>query len=190
VGASQPEPGIVKHIRSENTQMGLFSNHQGDEKLDQQRLTEFSSLLAEGKTKFEIVSNIQVPKWEKVVWNAAWNTLTALTQVDTHALLSSSPNAPPLSRQLMKEVIDVARKCEVPLEYELVDRLMDRIHSLQPINTSMQIDYKNERPMEVDVIIGFPVQKAKELGVATPILDTLYVVLTAINNRLIENTNR
>ncbi|KAI0402182.1 2-dehydropantoate 2-reductase [Xylaria palmicola] len=186
VGARQPEPGTIAHTKSEDAQIGLFPNDSVNGSLEKERLDKFTSLLAQGKTVFQVVSNIQVQRWEKVVWNAAWNSLTALTMLDTHSWLQSSPGATPLTQRLMHEVIDVAQKCGVPLEHSLVDRLMSKILAMPPIGSSMQVDAKMERPMEVEVILGYPVRKGRELGVDAPILETLYALLTGMNQRFIK----
>ncbi|KAI0857096.1 2-dehydropantoate 2-reductase [Xylaria cubensis] len=190
VGARQTEPGIVAHMKSEDLQIGLFPNNTVDQQLEKQRLDKFASLLTQGNTVFQVVPNIQVQRWEKVVWNAAWNSLTTLTMLDTHSWLESSPDATPLTRRLMHEVINVAQKCEVPLEYSLADRLIDRILSMHTIVSSMQVDAKNEKPMEVEVILGYPVRKGKELGLDIPTLETLYIILTGMNQRFIKTATK
>ncbi|KAI0420763.1 2-dehydropantoate 2-reductase [Xylaria grammica] len=185
VGARQTEPGVIAHTKSEDMQIGLFPNPSVEESLEKERLATFASLLTRGKTVFQVVPNVQVQRWEKVVWNAAWNSLTTLTMLDTHSWLSSSPGATPLTRRLMHEVIDVAQKCNVPLEYALADRLIDKILGMHAIGSSMQVDAKNERPMEVEIILGYPVRKGKELGLNIPTLETIYVILTGMNQRFI-----
>ncbi|KAH8165972.1 hypothetical protein CIB48_g2297 [Xylaria polymorpha] len=185
VGARQTEPGIIAHTKSEDMQIGLFPNNTVEELLEKQRLDKFVSFLTQGKTVFQVVPNIQVQRWEKVVWNVAWNSLTTLTMLDTHSWLSS-PGATPLTRKLMHEVIDVAQKCEVPIEHSLVDRLIERILGMPAIGSSMQVDAKNEKPMEVEIILGYPVRKGQELGVNIPTLETLYIVLTAMNQKFIK----
>lgn len=186
-GAAQPQPGHIKHTKSEDMQIGLYPND-ADQAVEQQRLDEFASLLTEGKTIFQVVPNIQVQRWEKVVWNAAWNSLTTLTLLNTHSWLSSSPDATPMTQRLMREVIDVAKACEVPIDYDLVDKLINKILAMHPIGSSMQNDFKAGRPMEVDIILGYPYRKGKELGIATPTLDTIYVILTGTNLRLLRES--
>jgi len=186
VRATQLSPGVVRHIKSENTQLGIFPNNTLDTNHEQNRLDEFASLLREGGTPLTVEANIQVQRWEKVVWNVAWNSLTTLTMVDTHSWLKSSSDAVPLTRRLMGEVIDVARKADVPLEHDLIDEFMDRILAMPPIGSSMQVDCKMGRPMEIEVILGTPVRKGRELGVAIPTLDTLYAVLQGINSRFLK----
>lgn len=90
-----------------------------------------------------------------------------------------------MTRRLMREVIDVGKACGVSgLEYGLVDRLMDRIMALPGIGSSMMTDCQNKRPLEVDVILGYPVKRARELGVDVPVLETLYATLRAVDLRL------
>lgn len=187
-GTRQPQPGVITHRKSENLQLGLYPSRSGEPGLETLRLHQFASLLAAGKTPFQIVPDVQVQRWEKEVWNAAWNSLTTLTLVDTHAWLGSSEDAMPMTRRLMREVVDVARGLGVALEYSLIDRLVDRILEMPPIGSSMRTDYENGKPMEVDIILGYPVRKARELGLAVPTLETLFVVLTAINKRVMASS--
>ncbi|CAI7647310.1 unnamed protein product [Penicillium pancosmium] len=184
VGAIQNSPGIIKHTKSEDMQIGLFPNLQVDKATEQQRLDTFVALLQNGETKFTVLEDMQPQRWEKVVWNVAWNSLTTLTMVDTQTWLHSSPDAEPYTRRLMHEVIQVARGCGVQLEDGLIDQLMDRINAMPGIGSSMQTDCKSNRPMEIDVILGFPVRKSRELGIPAPYLESLYVILRAVDGRI------
>ncbi|KAK7222677.1 hypothetical protein V2G26_010680 [Clonostachys chloroleuca] len=183
-GVRQPQPGIITHTKSENMQLGLFPNPSADEARETRRLNEFASLLTAGKTVFQVVPNIQVQRWEKVVWNAAWNSLTTFTLMDTHSWLSSSEDSTPLTRTIMTEVINVAKALDVPIGYDLTDKHIDKILSMAPIGSSMRTDFENGKPMEVDIILGYPVRKGRELGLDVKTIETLFVILTAINKRL------
>jgi 2-dehydropantoate 2-reductase len=165
-------------------QIGLFPNALLDSTVEKQRLDPFADLLRHGQTCFQVLDNMQQQRWEKVVWNVAWNSLTTLTMVDTQTWLHSSPDAEPFTRKLMHEVIAIARGCGVPLADELVDQLMDKINAMPGIGSSMQTDCKSGRPMEIDVILGFPVRKAKELGIEAPYLEAIYLILRAVDGRL------
>lgn len=87
----------------------------------------------------------------------------------------------------MREVIDVAQKCGVPLEYSLIDTLINKILAMPGIVSSMQTDAKDGRPLEVDVILGTPFKKAKEFGMDVPTLTAVYTLITAVNHRLSHN---
>lgn len=124
-------------------QIGLFPN--SDPTNDDERLSLFASLLQGGGTVFQISPNVQKERWEKVVWNAAWNPLTTLTAVPVQTWLDSSDESLNITKQLMREVIDVGRKCGVPLEYELADQLIEKVLAMpSPIFSSMYVDSKEE----------------------------------------------
>ena len=183
-GATQTSPGVVESTKSEDIQIGLFPNSSLDATSERQKLDTFASLLRDGGTSFRVEDHIQVHRWSKVVWNAAWNSLTTLTMLDTQSWLSSSSGSEPMTRRLMREVIDVAKAIDVPLQYELIDQLLKKIRAMPGIGSSMLTDCKNGRKMEVDVIFGVPVRKGRELGVPVPILETLYTILQGVNSRL------
>ena len=108
---------------------------------------------------------------------------TTLTFVDTQTWLAS-PEAMEMTKRLMLEVISVGQRCGVPLKNELVDVLIARILSLPGIFSSMYVDAKENRNLEIDVILGFPMKKAKEFGMDAPTLATLYALLKAVDGRL------
>ncbi|RVX74879.1 hypothetical protein B0A52_01156 [Exophiala mesophila] len=184
VGAVQHSPGVVEHKASEHTHIGIFPGPEVDPALEKEKLIEFTDIWQEGGTPFTIQDNIQIQRWEKVVWNVAWNALTTLTMLDTHSWLSSSDRSTPMTKTLMQEVISVARAAGVPLEDSLTDSLIERILAMPTIGSSMQVDCKMGRVMEVDIILGTPVRKGKELGIPTPTLDVLYTLLLAVNSRM------
>ena len=171
VGGVQKTPGIITHTKNEDTKMGLYPNSSLDPKLEQQRLDGFATLFKNGGTNYEIVENVQIDKWEKCVWNAAWNPLTALTQVDTTTWLHSSPEAMTLTKQLMREMITVAQKCDVPLKLELAEELIDKVlNVVGAVYSSMYVDMREGRTMEVEVILGTAVKRAREFGIEAPVL--------------------
>ncbi|KAL4807933.1 ketopantoate reductase PanE/ApbA-domain-containing protein [Aspergillus unguis] len=184
VGAYQASPGVTVHTGAENTEIGLFSNPSGDSGLEKKRLDMFTSLLEAGGTFVSTHENIQPCRWEKVVWNVAWNAITTLTDQDVAAWLNSSDQAESYTKSLMEEVIAVAASLDVHLKAGLPDALIARVKTLGDIRTSMQGDREAGRKMEIEVILGVPVKKGKEKGVPTPRLESLYVLLLAINKRL------
>lgn len=81
----------------------------------------------------------------------------------------------------MEEVIEVARKSGVPMRDGLVDELFTKILALPGVYTSMQKDVVARNPLEIDVILGVPVRKARELGVKIPVLEVIYTLVTAVD---------
>ncbi|QRV90533.1 2-dehydropantoate 2-reductase [Ceratobasidium sp. AG-Ba] len=177
VGATQVSPGVVEHPRGVKDEIGLFTSEL-DPAVERPRLDALSSAFVAGGLDVEVVENIQVRRWEKVIWNCAWNSLTALTNTNVLEWLTSSPEAEPLSREVMREVITVAQALGLDIPFEFIDTLIDRAAG-KALISSMQVDAANHRPMETEVIVGYPLRKAQELGIQTPILRTLYALLVA-----------
>ncbi|KDQ21617.1 hypothetical protein BOTBODRAFT_26053 [Botryobasidium botryosum FD-172 SS1] len=180
--AMQVESGVIEHKDNASITLGLFENERVDTEIAQKRLRSFSNLLISGGGDVDVQENMQTARWKKVVWNSAWNALTTLSDLDTYAYLTSSPSAPATARAAMHEVITVAQALGLPIPFTLVEELMDRVGDRR-INSSMQMDCRHKRPMEIEVILGTPLRKAKEHGIAVPVLETLYTLLTAIDKR-------
>lgn len=90
-----------------------------------------------------------------------------------------------MTRRLMSEVIEVGRACGVlNLEQSLIDQFIERILAMPSIGSSMRTDTIAGRPLEVDVILGYPYKKSKELKLSTPTLDTIYAVIMGVDYRL------
>ncbi|KAG9121408.1 hypothetical protein FRC07_002642 [Ceratobasidium sp. 392] len=177
VGATQVSSGVVEHPHGTKDEIGLFASSL-DPALERDRLESLSEVFTKGGLEVEVAENIQVRRWEKVIWNCAWNSLTALTNTNVLEWLTSSPEAETLSRQVMREVISVAQALGLNIPFEFIDTLMERAAG-KPLISSMQVDAANWRPMETEVIVGIPLRKAQELGISTPVLRTLYALLVA-----------
>ncbi|KAK4624156.1 Oxidoreductase AFT12-1 [Fulvia fulva] len=186
-GAIQNSPGVIEHNSNEDMQIGLFPTPTSSSDPRQARLDRFAELLRNGGTKFNFEADVQIKRWEKVVWNAAWNPLTTLTGAPVQDFLNATPEALVMTKQLMQEVISVAQRCGVPLKEGLAEELIDKVMAMQtPIFSSMYQDAKEGRPLEVDVILGTPMRRAKELGMEdkVPVLRAIYAMTMAVNGRL------
>jgi ketopantoate reductase len=49
------------------------------------------------------------------------------------------------------------------------------------IVTSMLVDRQRGRSMETDALVGVVIRKGRELGVPTPLLETIYALLKALS---------
>ncbi|THZ50820.1 2-dehydropantoate 2-reductase, partial [Aureobasidium pullulans] len=172
VGATQDSPGVIRHTASEHTDIGLYPNPRLEAEVEETRLEGFAAMLRAGGTPYTISDDIQVKRWEKVVWN------------DTQQWLSSSKESVSVTKRLMREVIGVARRSGVALEYGLVDILMERIQGMPGIESSMQVDAREGRRLEVGVILGTPMRKAREYGMDVPTLATVYALTVAVDMRI------
>lgn len=185
IGADQHKPGEFTTRNREHTDLGLFPNSQLDVALEQSRVETYFSLLKEGGLSVALQDNIQIMKWEKVVCNILWNPLAAITRQNMGpAFFESSGEAEAFGKALILDVVAVGRKAGVPLDDSLADKYIaftKRLGSFQP---SMLHDLKAGIPLEIDVIVGTAMRKARELGVDAPTLRAVYALVTIVNNSL------
>ncbi|RAL13889.1 ketopantoate reductase family protein [Aspergillus homomorphus CBS 101889] len=186
VGAHQPTPGTTTHTTSEATQIGLYQpiNPAQAESALSTLITILRAPANPHPTPLTPLSPaaLQLTRWEKLMWNCAWNTLTTLTAQDCQAWLQSSEDALPLTRRLMREVVAVAHASGVELPETLIDAQIAKMQGLGPVRTSMQTDREMGRRMEVEVIIGVAVKGARRVGVEVPVLETVYALIRAVDS--------
>lgn len=175
---------MVDHGTNEDTEIGLYPNPALPAELEQSRLQEAAGLLTEGGTNVDIHENIQTSRWKKVIWNIAWNSLTTLTGADTGSWLESSELSTPLTYRLMAEAVTVAKAIGVPgIDEDLPHQLVEKVKPMGALYSSMYHDSRAARLMEVEVILGTPVRKGRELGLSIPTLEIIYAMLLAIDQR-------
>ena len=112
-------------------------------------------------------------RWEKLVWNVPFNGLgVAAANADVAAILAD-PVLKKCADALMDEVICAARADNITIPRSVADRLMKLSETMGPYRTSMQIDYEQGRPLEVEAILGEPCRRALWAGIAVPRLETV-----------------
>lgn len=180
-GAGQEAPGLVVQSAADYLTMGSYPG--GTEK-DKKAIEEFATLMEQGGGKYEIVEEILRKRWEKVVWNACWNSITAMTSYDVHNIVHSSKEAEPVLRRLMDEVIKVAQAQGINVSSNLTDELFETAMSRKvSFGSSMKMDVDAGRRSEVEVILGHAVRMGQKYNVDTPTLNLAYVAVKAIDHK-------
>jgi ketopantoate reductase len=62
-GGTQTSPGIIKHTKSENVELGIFRNPAVPATVEKERLDLFTQLLQSGGTPFQVYDDIQIKRW-------------------------------------------------------------------------------------------------------------------------------
>ncbi len=118
--------------------------------------------------------NIKYQVWKKMMLNVAGNAVTALTGID-YCLLKESYEAQHLCREAMLEFIQVAKTQNIILTELDIDEIFDYFFSFTiSKKTSMLDDVTNNRPTENNYLAGYIVKLAKDNGISTPYIDSLY----------------
>jgi 2-dehydropantoate 2-reductase len=118
--------------------------------------------------------------WGKLVVNAAINPLTALLGVPNGELLKLN-TARVLMANTAREVAAVSTAKGVPLPFNEPDVEVEEVARQTAKNhSSMLQDIQRGAPTEIDAICGAIVETGTQLGVPTPINDTLYQLVKAL----------
>lgn len=121
--------------------------------------------------------------WEKVAFNAALNSLCAVTQC-TVGELTATPDGDALALKIVGETMAVARACGVAAnEARVVENVRHALANHRTHRPSMLQDVLARRHTEIAAINGAVVKAAHAAGVAAPCTETLLQLVTLIDAR-------
>jgi 2-dehydropantoate 2-reductase len=164
------EPGVIHHIAEGTITLGEFRSAAG------QRARGIAEMFQLSRIPCRVLDDLRYGRWEKLVWNIPFNGLSAVLNQTTDLLLGS-PDGEALIRSLMEEVLAAARGAGADLPRSLVDAKIQQTRGMGAYKTSMHLDMLSGRTMEVEAIFGYPVQVARQAGVAVPRLEMLHRLL-------------
>jgi 2-dehydropantoate 2-reductase len=176
VGATVDEPGVVSHQAPARISIG------GGHDFDEQRLAAIYETLASTGQVVQISPDIQRERWRKLMWNASFNTVSAVT-LRTPAELLALPETRALIVGVMSEVVGVARALGINLQQSDIDEHIAWTERASGMRTSTMVDRERGRTMEADALIGVIVRKGRGAGVPTPASAALYALMKAIDTR-------
>jgi 2-dehydropantoate 2-reductase len=127
------------------------------------------------------LSDARPGQWRKVIFNAATNPIGALTGL-THGRVCERPDLRALVSGLVDEGKAVAAAQAIVLDAD-PEELID--HAARPDvayghKASMLQDVEARRPTEIDYLNGGIARFGRELGVATPLHDTITALIKGV----------
>jgi 2-dehydropantoate 2-reductase len=147
---------------------------------DCEKLQSLASALISAGLPAEVDHMTQVAIWEKVAFNAALNSICAVTKL-TVGQLGADIDGRDLAHAVAKEVLRIAEADGLAVSegrtLATLDHAMDTHLSHKP---SMLQDLIAGRPTEIDAINGAAVEWARRRGVHTPITETLRTLVRLI----------
>jgi 2-dehydropantoate 2-reductase len=171
------EPGVVEHLEGNRFSLGEPDGSRSE------RVQKLSRLLAGAGLKAPVQPRIRGELWLKLLGNATFNPVSALTRA-TLAEMTGEPGSRALLTELMEEVGSVAAGLgvEVPLS---IEKRLDGAAAGGEHRTSMLQDLEAGRPLEVDALLGAVVELAAGLDLGVPRLRTVLAL-----TRLLDAVNR
>lgn len=142
---------------------------------------QIAAMLTSAKLKASSDEQVLVPIWEKLIFNAVLNTVTAATGL-TVGGIQSRPPAKQLAKSVLEESLAVASELGVAIDSSRVQSQIKAAYTEHASHkTSMLIDVEHGRPTEIDAIGGAIAREGQMLNIQTPILTTLCNVIRSRN---------
>ncbi|KAJ7643916.1 ketopantoate reductase PanE/ApbA C terminal-domain-containing protein [Roridomyces roridus] len=181
-GGTILDVGLVElFTKSDTLVLGVEWDENIPRERQQKHLDTFTDILKKSNAKFTVKEDIQQERWVKVIWNAVWNSLTALTRIRTSDFLMTSPAAKSVAESIVVETMNVAKARGIILPENTLEEMMQKYTTLKGSHSSMLVDALNMKQTEVEAIIGYPLREGIRLGVPTPTLNVIYALLKAMD---------
>ena len=187
--ATQISPGHIQMGTFESLEVGAFPAFAYQARPEiKDAADKFMEILRTAGSKATWCDDVQEKRWNKLLLNAPWNPISALTLSLDVAFLSSSRAADKAIYDVMLEVVAISQalgytSITAEVATEQLKRAKDRIGT-KGIEPSMLVDVLNARRMEVETILGNPVKIAKGLGIEVPRMELLYGLSKALDEAI------
>jgi 2-dehydropantoate 2-reductase len=171
------EPGVVQWDVKGETTLGPYEPNP----IELARIEQLAEACTRGGMPTQALSDARGAQWRKVIFNAATNPIGALTGL-THGRVCEQPHLRALVSGLVDEGKAVAAAQGIVLDADPED-LID--HAAKPEvaydhKASMLQDVEARRATEVDWLNGGIAGFGKELGVPTPLHDTITALIKGV----------
>ncbi|OAL30911.1 hypothetical protein AYO20_08496 [Fonsecaea nubica] len=138
---------------------------------------------AGGKVQCKLDDTVTWRRWRKLMYNASYNPVCAITQLDSGRLRLSQSPIDGLIRPLMHEVVAVAGAHGVELDPNLIESVVNAEAIDDYFEPSMMQDVAKGNLSEYENILGEPLRAAQSKGVEAPTLTLVYELMKALQWR-------
>jgi 2-dehydropantoate 2-reductase len=181
---TQTSPAVISHTSFELLNLGPYPSTAPKSHHDAAH--SFANLIKTGGATAHVLPSMQRERYIKLLANASWNPISALSRSRDAQFLHSSPHALQYIRSVMHEIASVARAEGYEIDDQTIEDNLARSRgrSLPGVEPSMLNDVLGGREMEVEAILGEVVRVAEEKGVQVPLLSANYCLLKALDDSL------
>ncbi len=175
VGVEMIAPGELVHLSSGHIDFGELDGHQTE------RARRIAAAFSRAGILGELTPKIRTLRWDKLVWNAAFNSVATLTRRRVGDIIDN-PESRKLVITLMREIITVARAEGTDIGFDRIDSyLAHSDKNLRAIKTSTQQDLERGKRLEYEALSGAVVRAARRLGVSVPAMETIYALMRLLD---------
>jgi len=182
VATAMPEPGVVTHHGRGDLVIGPLDAAASHDARHQQRLQAVVDLFASAQVPVRISPDVMGELWSKLMVNCAYNAISGLTQLP-YGRMAALPAVVEVQRAVVREVVAVAQADGQSLPLDAALEAMRNIARAMPAQLSSTAqDMARGKPSEIDHLNGFVARRGAELGIATPVNQTLHALVKLVES--------
>ena len=175
VGVEMVAPGKIVHLSTGHIDFGELDGRETD------RARSIAGVFQRAGILGQVSTDIMSARWDKLVWNGAFNTVTTLTQRRVGELLDD-PESMKLLRALMQEIVTVARAEGAKIPDDRIDAYIAHSQkNLRALKTSTQQDLEHGKPLEYEALSGAVVRAARRHDISVPSVETIYALMRLLD---------
>ena len=180
VAVAMPEPGLVKHYGRGDLVIGAMDPAVARDGRVAGMLDDLVAFFATAQVPVRISTDVMAELWSKLMVNCAYNAISGLAQA-SYAQLAALPAVREIQVAVVREVVALAAAEGVNLALEPALQAMERIALAMPAQLSSTAqDMARRKPSEIDHLNGFVARRGRELGIATPVNQTLHALVKLV----------
>jgi 2-dehydropantoate 2-reductase len=180
--AHRSAPGVVEHQSLGAVNLGYHSGPAVDQAARMAIVEEGAGLFRSAGLDSTAMPNLELARWQKLVWNVPYNGLSVLLNASTSALMANADSRA-LIQAIMQEVLQGAAACGHELPPGYADKLLATTERMPDYWPSMYHDAQLRRPLELAAIYAAPLAAAALAGCRLPRIEALQQALAFIDNR-------
>jgi 2-dehydropantoate 2-reductase len=171
VAAAMTGPGCVKHTGRGDLVIGDPRGGRRDE------LAALAALFTRASVPCVVSDDVEAELWTKMSMNCAYNAVSALGRAK-YGRIVQHPLGREVLRRAVQETVAVARAAGIHLEEApLVDAAFRLGEAMSGATSSTAQDIRRGKRTEVDSLNGYVARRGTELGVPTPVNQTLHALV-------------
>jgi 2-dehydropantoate 2-reductase len=177
IGVELIAPGRIVHLTTGHIEFGELDGRISDRALRYAAAFERAGILG------RLSDRIMTVRWDKLIWNSAFNTVTTLVRHTVGEVLDD-PSALELVTTLMRETLAVARAEGADLGDDRIEAYLEHSRKhLRALKTSTLQDFERAKPLEYEALSGAVVRAAHRNRIAVPATEAVYAALRALDRR-------
>lgn len=184
IGSFSTSPTTISQIGPDILQIGPHYHSGTTDSVSLARTEQFIELYRawytpDCKADCTLAPDMMLARWAKLLWNGSFNTVCALMHITVGEVVQSGARET-LILPIMREIARVAKADGHEISEDIILRMANHSAGSSLYRPSMLLDREQNRPMEFEVILGHAIGRAAELGIAVPIMTTIYEMLKVV----------